>query len=419
MTSTQFLVLITFIGLVFNSCTNNPEENISLYDPANKLIEARKEINFWENKLESTAESRTYKSKLAAALTEEFSLTADIESLKKAEELLQQNIAKSPNNCNARRALARNYISQHKFKEAQNQLLKAKEIGEDMRYTNLLLFDVAQELANDDEADLLLEKISTVKDFNYLIRAAKWQDGNGNLDKAITLLEEAQTKAVKSQNENQLSWIYSNLGDFYGHAGRLVDSKISFEKALELNPADYYSYKGLAYMEWAAENNTKQSLKMIKDICAHSSDPSVLILKADILEHLGEQDKANGLRNSISTTVSAASYGAMYNSFLIQNSLTQKNIAQANKLAELEIETRRTPESYALLAVTKYYQNQKKEALELALNEVVGKTFEPKVLMNILPVTEQVDSVKKAILSEVKEAKYELGPLAYNKLTEH
>jgi len=410
------ILIITFFGLIFTSCKNNISEHKALYNPTENLAQVEREIDFWKNKIANSGECMAYNSKLAAAYSQEFSLTAKIDALKKAENLLKKNIADSPKNCNAYRALARNYISQHKFKEAKTQLLIAKDIGENLRYSNLLLFDVAQELAHDDEAKLLIEKLEEVKDFNYLIRAAKWQDGKGNLDRAIELLELAKERAENSKNQGQLTWIYSNLGDFYGHAGDLKKSKESFENALALNPADYYSYKGLAYMKWAAEKQGNEALSMIQKIEEHSTDPSVKLLEADILDYSGEKAQAADIRNLVSTQVSSPNYGAMYHSFLIQSSIDKNEIEKASMLAKMELQTRETPESYALLAMTKFHQNMKKEALDIALNEVVGKTFEPKVLLNILPVTREVDSLNQAILVEVEEASYEIGPLAYNKL---
>jgi len=400
-------------------CPEYDNEYEALYEPSEQLKIVSEEIKFWENRIEETGPNLVYNSKLASAYSGQFKLTADIASLKQAEFLLQENVSSAPDNCNAKRALARNFISQHRFKEAKSQLLAAKEIGENKRSTDMLLYDVALELAEDELAEELLSKIAAKKDFNYLIREAKWQDGQGNLDEAIALLEQAKNSAEASKSKVRLNWIYSNLGDFYGHAGRLEDSEKSFEKALEVNPADYYSFKGLAYMKWAAEQDAQQSLDMLEQVAENSSDPSTFILKADILDHQGQKESANEIRNFIDDKVSSSSYGAMYHSFLIHNSLAKNELETADLYAQLEMETRETPESYALLALTKYHLDQEEEALEIAMNEVVGKTYEPKTLLNVLPVTAEAKSLKEAILFEVEEASYELGPLAYARIGEY
>ena len=85
------------------------------------------------------------------------------------------------------RSLARNYISQHRFKEALVIANKALAIGEGMIETQKLLFDVNMELGNYSEAQKNLNFLTNRKDFDYLIRISKWNDHLGDLKTATPL----------------------------------------------------------------------------------------------------------------------------------------------------------------------------------------------------------------------------------------
>ena len=91
------------------------------------------------------------------------------------------------------RSIAKNYISQHRFKEALSHLEKANALGENKKGTQKMLFDVYMELGNYDLAEGMLTEIKDFKDFDYLIRLAKWNDHKGDLDTAIDLMEKAMS----------------------------------------------------------------------------------------------------------------------------------------------------------------------------------------------------------------------------------
>ena len=84
---------------------------------------------------------------LAANYGTLFQYTGNIKDLYKSEELLTQyNEAYKYSRVSTIRSLARNYISQHRFKEALNLANKALAIGEARKETQKLLFDVQMEV---------------------------------------------------------------------------------------------------------------------------------------------------------------------------------------------------------------------------------------------------------------------------------
>src|SRR6478752_9966984 len=223
--------LVLLFVILLASCSDKPSNQIKnaedyeqyLHLRDNKSLDlAHKEIIFWQDKLDRAPNQSTYLGMLASNYAVLFEYTGNIQNLYKTESLLEEaNQAVGYGRVGTLRSLARNYIMQHRFKEALVLANKAFEIGEGKKETQKLLFDVQMELGNYEEA---LKNLNAIKDFNdydYLIRIAKWNDHKGDLPTAIQFMEKARTIAEKENNKTLRIWSYSNLGDFYGHAGRI------------------------------------------------------------------------------------------------------------------------------------------------------------------------------------------------------
>ncbi|HEU4790485.1 MAG TPA: tetratricopeptide repeat protein, partial [Flavobacterium sp.] len=234
---------------ILSSCNYKPNQITKTSDyekylniKSNKSIDfANREITFWQTKFDATPNQVMYLGMLASNYSTLFQYTGDIKDLYKTEELLTKyNEAYKYSRVSTVRALARNYISQHRFKEALNLANKALAIGESRKETQKLLFDVQMEVGNYAEALKNLKAIRDMNDYDYLIRLAKWCDHKGDLKTAITFMEKARDIAIEDDNKVLKIWSYSNLGDFYGHAGRIQESYDSYLKTLEIDPN--YSY---------------------------------------------------------------------------------------------------------------------------------------------------------------------------------
>jgi tetratricopeptide (TPR) repeat protein len=131
--------------------------------------------------LAKTPNQYPYNLKMASANSQIFQLTGDINQLKEAEKnILTANEKTNFNNAGYLRSLAKNYISQHRFKEALEVLTRAEYNGEKLQQTQYILIDVHLELGNLEEVEKYLAKIKNFKDFDYLIRVSKYNDHIGN-----------------------------------------------------------------------------------------------------------------------------------------------------------------------------------------------------------------------------------------------
>ncbi len=371
------------------------------------------QLQFWQARFKNDSTNLLEMAKLAGIHGALFGTTGDIMELKTQEILLKKAHDVSARNKDSYlRSIAHNYISQHRFKEAQVLLDSAYTFPDDKRLNEYMLFDVAMELGEYERADTLLGKIKDPKDFNYLIRLAKWSDHQGNLDAAIKYMEQAKQIAEERDNRGLKLWVYSNIGDFYGHAGRINDSYNSYMKTLQLEPDNHYVKKQLAWMVYSYEKDTKEANRILDSIMVNHKAPDYYLLKADMAEYEGNEAEAIKQRDKFIKAVDRPEYGGMYNTYLIEL-YSETNPQKALTLAQKEITNRATPETYQLLAYSQLMNGDKEAALKTIREHVEGKTDEPKALFHAALIFKAngMDEKVSEIKSELQSAYYELGPL--------
>lgn len=385
----------------------NVTENISLEN-------AQKELEFWTTKLEATPNQYPYLQKIASANTQLFSITGNINYLKEAEtNLLQANEKTNYDNAGYLRSLARNYVSQHRFKEALELLLKAEKIGENLQLTEFQLIDAYLELGNTSKAEAYLSKVKNFESFEYLIRISKFSDAIGNLDSAINYLEKALQKIEKSNKPELLEWAHTNLGDYYGHAGRLQGAYQSYLKALEINPNNSYAKKGIAWIVFSHEKNPAESLAILAAIEQETMAPDLHLLKAEIAEYSGNFAEKEQHIKQYFTAVNNEKYGAMYAKYnvllLAENTSTVK---EAIEIAKREVKERPTAQSFDLLAWSYFKNGDVKKALSITEKKVIPHTFEPELLWHSVQILRANNRNQEAnlLLADLKESGFELGP---------
>ncbi len=418
---TIFFALFIFVLLSCSTKNNATITHKSDYDRYLNLskntskITAQKELVFWQEKLQKQPSQYPYLGKIASANTLLFSSDGNIKYLVNAEKKLEELNSKTKyTNSGSLRALARNYISQHKFKEALGLVKKAETLGDNLKATQKMLFDIHLELGNYTEAESYLTKIKSFSDFDYLIRDSKWNDHIGDLGSAIHFMEKATEIAESSNNTNLKIWSYTNLADYYGHNNEIKKAYIFYLKSLKLDANNSYAKKGIAWIVYSHEKNPEEALRILNSISKENTSPDYYLLKAEIAEFKNNLTSKNENLNLYLLAVNNDLYGDMYNQYNAKLFLEEfDKKAEALAIIQKEIENRPTPQSYDLLAWYYFQTKEYTKALELMNSYVVGKTFEPEAQYHLAEIYKVNGFTKKAlkIKKELLESAFELGPL--------
>lgn len=396
-----------------NDMITNPAD-YNAYLKTQESQTTSKYFRLWDSKIKSDSTQLLSFANVAGEYNRFFKNTGDISYLKKAEQVLTKaveiaNIGKA----SYARALARNFISQHRFKEALEMADLADQLGGGKKDTQALLFDVHMELGNYGMAEQYLDSIKHMSDFGYLIRNAKWNDYKGDLDTTIKFMEKALKLAESSKNRNLQLWSYTNLADYYGHAGRIQDSYKGYLKALALDPNNAYAKKGIAWIAFSHDKNGEEALRILNSVTQNHSSPDYYLLKAEIQDFMGNTHEMRKNKEKYYALVQDSSYGDMYNTYKVDYHLDfDLDHKQALNLAMKEVSNRPTPESYNLLAKTYLKMNKLDDAMRLVETEIIGKTYEPGILLNVAEIykaNRQYDKVH-ILKQELQGAIYELGP---------
>ncbi len=424
MKSYLLILLIAIMGLI--SCNRPVSVEVSRPQDYNAYLinesisTSSKYFELWNSKIKEDSLQLTSFGHVASEYQRYFRATGEVEFLDKARQALRKAVdIAAIGKADYSRALARNYISQHRFREALEHAKMARQYASGMKDTRYLLFDVLMELGQYDEAEKYLDSVKNFSDFGYLIRIAKWNDHKGKLDTTISCMEKATEKAKESGNSNLLLWSYTNLADYYGHAGRIADSYRYYLKSLALDPANAYAKKGIAWIVYSHEKDPAEAMRILDSVTTYFEAPDYFLLKADIADYMGDDRERNINLDKYFNMAKNPAYHDMYNAHNVRFYLDHTvQYNRALELAKIEVENRPTPEAYDLLAYSHFKHGNLQEALAIVEKFILGKTFEPAILLHAAEILkasghkEKTRELKSGLLGSL----YELGPSAEDKI---
>lgn len=401
----------------YNPITNKNDYDIYLVEGIID-IEAKNvtgEIEFWNQRLSTDTGSFVNMLEMARNYMDRFKVKGNINDLNAGDSLLKRSSEKlAHTDPEILYALTQNSIVQHQFQLADKYIQAAEKKKGDTYLLKLLQFDVSMELGRYRDAGKCLEGLGDKSAFDYLIRQAKWEDHKGNTDKAILLMEEALER-VKDKKKNLFCWTLSNLGDMYGHAGRIKESYQAYLSVLRNDPFNLYCLKGIAWITYSHDKNYSESKRILWYILSQAEMPELRLILADIAASEGNQKEARQITNEFITTVSKPGYGGMYNKYLIQLYCEElSDYDKALSITKQELMNRFTPETCDLLAWVYYKKGDLKKAYEFCSGYVYNFTFEPEALMHSGFIYADIGKTEEArkILKECLESEFELGPIA-------
>ena len=375
-----------------------------------------KYFELWNGKIRPDSMQLSSFSAVAGEYARYFARTGQIGYLKKAEQALDRGLEIAAiGKAGFYRSLARNYISQHRFSEALELAQQASRMGSGRRANDGLLFDLYMELGQPDSARVHLEALEDMGRLDYLIRLSKWRDHEGDLEGAIANLKIATRKAEASNDPGLILWCYTNLADYYGHAGRLDQSYAYYLKALEVDPTDAYAKKGIAWIVYSHERRPEEALRILEEVSTYYQSPDLWLLMEEIAGALPDPKRQYGYLDRALSLMEDPGYGEMYNTHRVLLLLDKTGqMEEAVALARREAERRPTAATMGLLAYAYYRNGYTDKALALVRRHVEGKTYEPQPLLYAAEVYRSAGMTARArhLGNEIKDAVYELGPTA-------
>ena len=390
------------------------KQDYAAYLSSGEIKTTSKFYELWNNKIQPDSMQLLSFGNVASEYNRYFKHTGKIEYLKKAEKSLKKAVEIAAiGKAGYCRALARNYISQHRFVDALDMAKEAKKMGSGSKETNELFFDVYMELGKYYKAEAILKILDDPNDFGYLIRLAKWNDYKGDLNKTIAYMEKAKSIAETKNDKDLKIWSYTNLADYYGHAGRIEDSYNHYLMSLELDPKNAYAKKGIAWIVFSHERNPKEALRILNSIMENYESPDYYLLKAEIADFMGDEMMKSKNLDNYSKIVKNLNYGAMYNAHNVEFYLNNtKQYKKAIELAQEELKNRETPETYMLLANSYFKLGDLDKAVSIIEKKIKGKTYEPNILLQCAKIYKSIGDYSKVevLKRELNDAIYELGP---------
>jgi len=421
------LTLLVSLGILCSCSTPPPITQANDYQPyltKQTNVNATKPVktwDFWQRKYKEQPQNLIYQGKIAGLLRQNFRLTGNIASLHQADSIYH-HILKSTYvpKAGTYLALAQNSITQHKFQQALKYAQKAQKIGGQAFESQLLMIDIYLELGYDLNVTSMLQSIENKNTFDYLIRASKFKDHQGNLEEAILLMEKAFER-IKNNGKELYCWSLANLGDMYMHANRPRDAYQAYLKVLKTNPSYDHALKGIAWLAYVYDKNIAEAKRIIHFLQQQKTAPDLYLLLAELADFEGNSvAKQKNLQKFMAIT-SQDNYGAMYDTYRIALEAEEfKNYPKAIQLAKKEIKNRPIPGSYDLLAWALLQKGKPQEAYKIIQQQVTPKAegLEPHILYHLGEIYWANNQPKYArkYLKMAEEGAQELGLVTHRRI---
>lgn len=371
--------------LLFASCRNEKKIIVSApfvdslidnYTEPEVYKSVETDIEFWKARINPVSPGLVNELKYASARIERFHLSGDINDITTADSILfTADNAFNHKESEPKLALLRNSILQHKFKQADSLLQKAR-LADIKKYESATLgFDVAFERGNYLLAETELKKIAVHKDYGYNFRLAKLAHYKGKLDTAIAAMHRASALAAGNIFLNQAA--LSNEADLNLHSGNLQRANDLYTESIRLSPADLHSIMGLGWIALLHDKNDTLAEKIFRFVQSKTKAPDAVLKMARVAEQRGDSAMQKKYAAEFADMVTAPVYGNMYNKYLIELYTGILNEpAKAEELAKKELLNRSTPQTYAWLAWALYCNNNLAGAETIYKEHVTGKPLE-------------------------------------------
>ena len=334
------------------------------------------DILFWKKRIDPEKPGMVSESRYAGQLANRFRLSGDIHDLKSSDSvLLKVDSVYNHKEASVYTAMVGHCISEHRFKDAADYLQKAEALGIKPYESYTANFDVDFELGYYPTAENYLKRFRSNNDYGYFFRKSKWEHYKGNLDSAISAMQNAFAWAGSDAGLQQAA--LSNTADLYLHAGELQKASDLYTQSIRLSAADLHSIMGLGWIALVHDKNDSLAEKIFRFVQSKTESPELLLKLEQTAEEKNDSILQKKYAEEFASIVSDSLYGNMYNKYTIDLYTGILNDAsKAEAIAKKEIEGRPTPQTYAWYVWCLFCNNKKDEAYSMYEKFVSGKPLE-------------------------------------------
>ncbi|TRX56211.1 hypothetical protein FNH22_16360 [Fulvivirga sp. M361] len=423
----RYILLILIVALI--ACeSSKPPAPVTNREDYTKLIQTNTFTlvnnvsidEFWCKKITDEPKAAIFYRKWVEHKSRQFDRTGDVMLLYEIDSLLHSasTIFSKQEQVNSLLMRSSNAIKLHHFKKAAIYAQNAYELTNEKFGPLMMIFDAYMELGYFYESGKILRDNKRMDSFDYLVRLSKYQDHIGDLDSAIVLMETA-LDLTKSRNDKKGLWARTNLGDLYGHAGRIGESYDQYLGVLQDRPEFSYALRGIAWITYAHDFKIIESEELFSSLKERSLLPDAYLLLAELADFQGNDLQQVQYLTSFLAEASKPVYGDMYNKYLIELwSEEPGTLEDALTLAQREVSRRSTPLTYTLLAWCHSQAGNHGLALDIVNANVLHKTYEPGIMAKVGMIYYAAGRKKEAKMYcyEGLEAAFELGPMTTRQL---
>ena len=265
--------------------THPKDYNPYLHTDNLSFKKALSEKEFWSKRLRQDSTGIGDLGPLASAYTKLYENSGELNYLFEAEKIYRKAINVSAHQKDSYvRSLAENLIIQKRFKEAKTILEESYKASSNKRATEFILFDIRLKLEEFEKADQLLAKLANDNDYNYLIRLAKRNEQQDNIDAAIKNLKQVKNIVDSRKSKSLQVKTYNDLADLYLKSDQINEAYQLYLNVLQINSDNSYSKKQIASIVYFYEKNKDEANRILDSILINNKATEYLLFKAEITE---------------------------------------------------------------------------------------------------------------------------------------
>lgn len=340
------------------------------------------DIAFYQARVERDPDGALDRSMLASLYLLRARETGNLDDLVRAESIARESFrVRSRKNGIALQVLASALVGQHRYQEALEQVrILVRDDPGNLSF-QALKGEIEMELGAYTAAESTFTRL---RSWGYKLsvasRLARWEELNGNPERARAILLRARAEALRQINlpREQKAWFHLRVGDLafrYGHTG---EAETAWKAGLVLSPNDHRLLSSMSRLE-LSRRHWKRAIAYGEAAVAQALDPATLGVLSDAYAAAGQAAKSAEYARAMELVV-LSQPGAYHRAWSLYLLTHDRQLATVLANVEAEIAGRKDVYGYDLLAWALHKNGRSCEARDAMRHALSLGTREPMLL---------------------------------------